>query len=82
MPQQLKKSIGLWSATSLVIGSIIGAGIFMRPASMAERLGSPVMLFLVWIVAGGITLIGAMIYAELGATFPDTGGPYVYLHKA
>ena len=82
MPQQLKKSIGLWSATSLVIGSIIGAGIFMRPASMAERLGSPVMLFVVWILAGGVTLIGAMIYAELGATFPDTGGPYVYLQKA
>ena len=82
MPQQLKKSIGLWSATSLVIGSIIGAGIFMRPASMAERLGSPVMLLVVWVLAGGVSLIGATIYAELGATFPDTGGPYVYLHKA
>jgi len=81
MPHTLKKSLGLWSAVSLVIGSIIGAGIFMRPASMAERLGSPYLLFLVWIVAGGISIIGAMIYAELGSMFPDTGGPYVYLQK-
>jgi APA family basic amino acid/polyamine antiporter len=78
---QLKKSLGLGSAISLVIGSIIGAGIFMRPASMAERLGSPYLLFAVWIIAGGISIIGAMMYAELGTMFPDTGGPYVYLQK-
>jgi APA family basic amino acid/polyamine antiporter len=77
----LKKSLGLWSATSLVVGSIIGAGIFMRPASMAQRLGSPSMLILVWLVAGGVSIIGAMIYAELGTMFPDTGGPYIYLQK-
>ncbi len=82
MAHTLKKTLGGWSATSLVIGSIIGAGIFMRPASMAARLGAPVMLFMVWILAGGVSLIGAMIYAELGTTFPDTGGPYVYLQKA
>ncbi|HEY4336150.1 MAG TPA: amino acid permease [Puia sp.] len=81
MSNTLKKSLGLGSAISLVIGSIIGAGIFMRPASMAERLGSPYLLFLVWIIAGGISIIGAMIYAELGTMFPDTGGPYVYLQK-
>jgi len=80
-PGTLKKSLGLGSAVSLVIGSIIGAGIFMRPASMAERLGSPTLLFLVWIVAGFISIIGATIYAELGTMFPDTGGPYVYLQK-
>ena len=80
-PVTLKRSIGLWSGVSLVIGSIIGAGIFMRPASMAERLGSPYMLFLVWIIAGFISTIGATIYAELGTMFPDTGGPYVYLQK-
>ena len=80
-PPTLKKSLGLWSATSIVVGSIIGAGIFMRPASMAERLGSPVMLIIVWLVAGAISLFGAMIYAELGTMFPDTGGPYIYLQK-
>jgi APA family basic amino acid/polyamine antiporter len=77
----LKRSLGLGSAVSLVIGSIIGAGIFMRPASMAARLGSPYMLLLVWLVAGAVSLIGAMIFAELGTMFPDTGGPYVYLQK-
>ena len=82
MPQQLKKNIGLWSAVSLVIGGIIGAGIFMRPASMAERLGSPVLLLVVWLVGGAVSLLGGMIYAELGTLFPETGGPYVYLQKA
>ena len=80
-PQALKKSIGLWSAVSIVIGSVIGAGIFMRPASMAQRLGSPILLLLVWLVAGGASLLGAMIYAELGTMFPETGGPYIYLQK-
>ena len=80
-PQPLKKSIGLWSAVSIVIGSVIGAGIFMRPASMAQRLGSPLLLLVVWLVAGGASLLGAMIYAELGAMFPETGGPYIYLQK-
>ena len=82
MPQQLKKNIGLWSAVSLVMGGIIGAGIFMRPASMAERLGSPILLLVVWLVGGAISLLGAMIYAELGTLFPETGGPYIYLQKA
>lgn len=81
MAQQLKKNLGLWSAVSIVIGGIIGAGIFMRPASMAERLGSPVLLLVVWLVGGAISLLGAMIYAEFGTMFPDTGGPYVYLQK-
>jgi APA family basic amino acid/polyamine antiporter len=81
MAQQLKKNIGLWSAVSIVIGGIIGAGIFMRPASMADRLGSPVLLLVVWLVGGAISLVGAMIYAELGTLFPETGGPYIYLQK-
>jgi APA family basic amino acid/polyamine antiporter len=82
MARQLKKNIGLWSAVSIVIGGIIGAGIFMRPASMAERLGSPVLLLVVWLVGGAVSLLGAMIYAELGTLFPETGGGYVYLQKA
>lgn len=81
MTQQLKKSIGLWSAVSIVMGSVIGSGIFMRPASMAQRLGSPKLLLLVWLVAGAASLLGAMIYSELGTMFPETGGPYIYLQK-
>ena len=81
MTQQLRKSIGLWSAVSIVMGSVIGSGIFMRPASMAQRLGSPKLLLLVWLVAGVASLFGAMIYSELGTMFPQTGGPYIYLQK-
>jgi APA family basic amino acid/polyamine antiporter len=81
MANQLPKTIGLWSATSLVIGSIIGAGIFMRPATMAGQLGSPTLMLGVWVIGGVVSLFGAMIYAELGTMYPETGGPYVYLRE-
>jgi len=78
---QLKKSIGLWSAISIVIGSVIGSGIFMKPATMAGQLGSPVLLIVVWILAGIISFFGGMVYSELGSMYPDTGGSYVYIQK-
>jgi basic amino acid/polyamine antiporter, APA family len=77
----LSSKIGFWSATSIIIGSIIGSGVFMKPASMAAQLGSPVWLTLIWIIAGMFTLFGALIYAELGAMIPETGGLYVYFRK-
>jgi len=79
---QLQKTIGLWSATTIVIGGVIGSGIFMKPATMASQLGSPYLLITVWIVAGFVSLFGAMAFAELGTMFPETGGQYVYLRKA
>ena len=77
----LVKRIGFWSATSIIIGSIIGSGVFMKPASMAGQLGSPVWLTIVWIIAGLFSLMGALVYAELGAMIPETGGIYVYFRK-
>ncbi|MBK7560387.1 MAG: amino acid permease [Chitinophagaceae bacterium] len=77
----LAKKIGYWSATSIIIGSIIGSGVFMKPASMAAQLGSPIWLTLVWVIAGVFSLFGALIYAELGAMIPETGGIYVYFRK-
>ena len=77
----LQKNIGLWSATTVVIGSVIGSSIFMKPATMAGQLGSPVLLIVVWVVAGLISLFGAMAFAELGSMFPQTGGEYIYLEK-
>lgn len=77
----LAKKIGFWSATSIIIGSIIGSGVFMKPASMAAQLGSPVWLTLVWVIAGIFSLFGALVYAELGAMMPETGGIYVYFRK-
>ncbi len=78
----LQKTIGLWSATSIVIGSVIGSSIFMKPATMAAQLGSPYLIILVWVVAGLISMFGAMAFAELGTMFPETGGQYVYLRYA
>ncbi|MGZ5222032.1 MAG: APC family permease, partial [Chitinophagaceae bacterium] len=77
----LQKKIGFWSATSIVAGSIIGSGVFMKPATMAAQLGSPVWLTLVWIIAGLFSLFGALIFAELGAMIPETGGIYVYFRR-
>ena len=77
----LAKKIGFWSATAIIVGSIIGSGVFMKPASMAAQLGSPTWLTLVWVFAGLFSLFGALIYAELGAMMPETGGIYVYFRK-
>ncbi|MEO6613494.1 MAG: amino acid permease [Chitinophagaceae bacterium] len=77
----LAKKIGFWSATSIIIGSIIGSGVFMKPASMAGQLGSPIWLTVVWVIAGLFSFFGALVYAELGAMMPETGGIYVYFKK-
>lgn len=77
----LAKRIGFWSAISIIVGSIIGSGVFMKPATMAQQLGSPVWLTIVWLIAGLFSLFGALIYAELGAMMPETGGIYVYFRK-
>ncbi len=75
------KKIGFLSATAIVVGSIIGSGVFMKPATMAGQLGSPVWMTLVWVIGGIFSLFGALVYAELGAMMPDTGGMYVYFRK-
>src|SRR5215208_1504900 len=75
---QLDRKLGLWACISIVAGSIIGSGIFMKPATMAAQLGSPILLLVVWIVAGIISIFGGMINAEIGAMIPATGGQYVY----
>jgi len=74
----LKKNIGFWSATAIVIGSVIGSGVFMKPATMAAQTASPVWLLLIWVIAGFFSLFGALINAEVGAMYPQSGGHYVY----
>lgn len=74
----LRQTIGFWPATAIVAGSVIGSGVFMKPATMAAQLGSPIWLSLIWIIAGLFSLFGALIYAELGAMMPKNGGCYVY----
>ena len=80
-PGAFKRSIGLATTISIVVGGIIGSGIFMKPALMVSQLGSPLILLSVWIVAGLITLSGALSNAELAAMFPETGGQYVFFKK-
>ena len=75
----LKPAIGRGSAVLLVMGGIVGVGVFVNPASVARTLHSPVLALAAWAVGGGIALLGAFVYAELAARIPKTGGEYVYL---
>lgn len=77
----LQKRIGFWAATAIITGSVIGSGVFMKPASMAAVLGSPVWLTLAWVLAGLFSLFGALIFAEAGAMMPQNGGLYVYFRQ-
>lgn len=76
-----KRTLSLNTTIALVIGGVIGSGIFMKPALMASQLGSPLLLISVWIIAGIITLFGALSNAEVAAMFPETGGQYVFFKK-
>lgn len=69
------------TAIAIVIGGVIGSGIFMKPSLMAAQLQSPYLLLAVWMVAGIITLFGALSNAEVAAMFPETGGQYVFFQK-
>jgi basic amino acid/polyamine antiporter, APA family len=76
------RRLGLFSATMMVVGGIIGSGIFLNPALVAERVRSVGLTLTVWVLGGIIALIGALVYAELGARRPVAGGGYVYLRDA
>jgi APA family basic amino acid/polyamine antiporter len=79
---ELRRQLGLASATALIVGEVIGVGIFLTPGGMAKALGSPAWLLAVWIVLGIWALSGALCYGELAARFPEAGGSYVYLRQA
>src|SRR5262249_48282879 len=77
--ERLPRSLGLWSAIAVLIGSTIGSGIFRVPAGVAARLGEPGPVLLAWVLGGVIALFGALTYAELAAAMPRSGGVFVYL---
>lgn len=79
---ELARQIGMVTAISCGIGSIIGSGIFKKPGVMATQLGSPELLVLVWIVAGFMTLFGSLSIAEISAMFSDPGGQYAYFNRS
>ena len=78
----LVRRLGLFDATMIVMGGIIGAGIFMNPAVVARQVHTPALMLGAWLVGGLIALVGAFIYAELAARMPEVGGQYVYLREA
>jgi len=76
------QGMGLFSATAIVMGSMIGSGIFIVSADMSRTLGSPALLIGAWLVTAVMTIIGALSYGELAAMMPKAGGQYVYLREA
>ncbi|MEK7239998.1 MAG: amino acid permease [Gemmatimonadota bacterium] len=78
----LRRELGLFSAALIVVGGIIGSGIFFTPAATAAALPSAGWVIFVWALGGVVALAGALTYAELGAMLPEAGGPYVYIREA
>src|SRR5438270_624391 len=78
----LARRIGPLDATLIVMGGIVGSGIFVTPADVARNAGSPVLILGAWLVGGVAALLGAFVYAELSSARPEVGGQYAYLREA
>src|SRR6187397_1367167 len=79
---EFKRGLGLYASTMVVVGSMIGSGIFLVSAEMSRQTGSPGLLLTAWILTGVLTLAAALSYGELAAMMPRAGGQYVYLREA
>lgn len=79
--EELKRSLGFWSAISIVVGTIIGSGIFFKQGSVLDSAGSSTLAIAAWVFGGIITLTGGLTIAEIGAQMPYTGGLYVYIEN-
>lgn len=80
-PGDSRRTLGLWSTTSLVVGHTLAVGIFLTPAEMVGALASPALTLGLWLACGAIVLAGALTFGELAARYPQAGGPYVYLRE-
>lgn len=81
-PSTLERKLGLFDSTMVLMGIVIGSGIFLTTGIMAKSIPSAALILLAWLVGGLLTLAGALTYAELGAAMPEAGGQYVYLREA
>jgi len=79
---ELVRGLGPWTSAAIVVGTMIGTGIFLKPAEMAADAGSLLIVFAAWIAGGILSLFGALAFAELGAAIPEAGGEYAYLRRA
>src|SRR5688572_7773624 len=78
---ELVRTIGFFSMILLVVGGVIGSGIFRKPGVMMNELGSPMLLLGVWVLAGAINYLGILSNAEVSGMIPETGGQYVYFYR-
>lgn len=81
-PTELSRDLGVSHAAAVVVGTIIGSGIFLVPAEMMQAVGSARLVYLAWVIGGLLSFFGALTYAELGAMKPQAGGEYVYVRDA
>ena len=81
-PKEFKKGLGLFDSTMIVVGIMIGSGIFIVPAEMSRLIASPGWLLVAWVVTGVLTVTAGLAYGELAAMMPEAGGMYVYLREA
>ncbi len=81
-PHQLVRALSVVDASALVVGTVIGTGVFLKAAPMAQAVGSPMWVLAAWVAAGLLSLAGALTYAELSSMMPEAGGEYVYLRKS
>src|ERR1700726_3861342 len=79
---ELARDLGVSHATAVVVGTIIGSGIFLVPAEMMQAVGSAKLVYLAWVVGGLLSFFGALTYAELGSMKPQAGGEYIYVRDA
>ncbi len=81
MRQDLPRGIGFWGGAGIMVGIMIGSGIFRTPTSIAQQLGDSRLILLLWLLGGVLSLAGALTYAELGTMFPRSGGIYAYMYE-
>src|SRR5262245_21888757 len=79
---EVKRALGPWAAASIVVGTVIGSGIFLVPKTMIQNVGTVELVFAVWVVGGLLSLAGALSYGELAAAIPEAGGEYAFLREA
>src|SRR5688572_11919874 len=82
MPGRPKPTLSVFDAATMLVGLVLGAGIFALPSLVAMNVTSPAWFLGAWVLGGVISLIGALCYAELASTYPDAGGDYHFLHRA